>query len=225
MSSPVIIKSFQNGIAVILDDTLAFPDLLAEVGLKFRESAAFFKGAKMAVSFEKRTLTEEEEILLLRQIMDNCRLNIVCLVGKDEEKDRTFLKAIHQADKEKKEENDGQFYKGSLKSGQTLEIESSIVVIGNVGPGAVIAAKKNIVVIGSLLGEAHAGAGGETGCFVAALELSPEKLKIGNAKYEIPKKAGRWSIRPKVVPKIAYEKEGTVIAEPITKELLNMLPI
>ncbi len=34
MNSPVIIKSFQNGIAVILDETLAFPQLSEEVGLK-----------------------------------------------------------------------------------------------------------------------------------------------------------------------------------------------
>ena len=38
MNSPVIIKSFQNGIAVILDETLAFPQLSEEVGLKFRRS-------------------------------------------------------------------------------------------------------------------------------------------------------------------------------------------
>ena len=36
MNSPVIIKSFQNGIAVILDNTLDFPQLLEEVGMKFR---------------------------------------------------------------------------------------------------------------------------------------------------------------------------------------------
>ena len=86
MNSPVIIKSFQNGIAVILDETLAFPQLSEEVGLKFRESAAFFKDAKMAVSFEGRKLDAEEETQLVRQITENCSLHIVCLVGKDEEK-------------------------------------------------------------------------------------------------------------------------------------------
>ena len=48
MSSSVMIKSFQNGIAVILDDTIAFPVLLEEVGLKFKESASFFRNSKMA---------------------------------------------------------------------------------------------------------------------------------------------------------------------------------
>lgn len=223
MNSPVIIKSFQNGIAVILDDTLAFPVLLEEVGLKFKESAAFFRDAKMALSFEGRALSGEEEKQLVRQITANCSLHIVCLVGKDEEKNQTYLKAIHQI--EKKEENEGQFYKGNLKNGQILEMESSIIIIGDVYPGSSIVAKKDIIIIGGLYGEAYAGAGGGEGHFVVALEMSPEKLKIGNVKYDTSKKPGKWSIRPKVQPKIAYEKEGRVVLEPVTKELLNMLPI
>ncbi len=223
MNSPVIIKSFQNGIAVILDKNLDFPQLLEEVGLKFRESAAFFRDARMAVSFEGRKLDMEEETQLVRKITENCRLNIVCLVGKDEEKNQTYLKAIHQASK--KDEKEGQFYKGNLKNGQVLEIESSVVIIGDVGAGAVIAAKKDIIVIGGLYGEAYAGADGEAGHFVVALEMSPEKLKIGDTRYEPAKKPGRWSIRPKVTAKIAFEKEGSIVMEPVTKELLNMLPI
>ena len=222
MTSPVIIKSFQNGIAVILDETLAFPQLSEEVGLKFRESAAFFKDAKMAVSFEGRKLDAEEETQLVRQITENCSLHIVCLVGKDEEKNQTYLKAIHQASR--KDENEGQFYKGNLKNGQILEMESSVVIVGDVNPGAVIAAKKDIIIIGGLYGEAYAGADGVPGHFVVALELSPEKLKIGDVRYEPAKKSGRWSIRPKTQPKIAYEKEGKIVVEPVTKELLNMLP-
>lgn len=224
MNSPVIIKSFQNGIAVILDDAIPFPTLLEEVGMKFKESAAFFKDAKMAISFEGRVLSAEEEKELVAQITSNCSLHIVCLVGKDEEKNQTYLKAIHQVDK--KDENEGRFYRGNLKDGQVLEMDSSIVIIGDVYPGSCIAAKKDIIIIGGLYGEAYAGADGEKGHFVAALEMSPEKLKIGDIRYDNGgKKAGKWSIRPKVQPKIAYEKAGQVHVEPITKELLNMLPI
>ena len=223
MNSPVIIKSFHNGIAVLLDGEMAFPELLKEVGIKFKESAAFFKDAKMAISFEGRSLTTEEEKLLIREITSACRLNIICLVGKDEEMEQTYVRAIHQI--EKKDKDEGQFYKGNLKDGQTLEFDSSIVIIGDVYPGSCIAAKKDIIIIGGLYGEAYAGVDGREEHFVVALEMSPEKLRIGNVKYDTTKKPGRWSIRPKVQPKIAYVKKGTVVTEPITKELLNMLPI
>ena len=218
-----MIKSFQNGIAVILDDTIAFPVLLEEVGLKFKESASFFRNSKMAVSFEGRQLSTEEEKQLVEKITENCSLHIICLVGKDKEKNQTFIKAIRQI--EKREEEEGLFYRGNLKNGQKLEIESSIVIIGDVYPGSCIAAKKDIIIVGGLYGEACDGVGGGQGHFVVALEMSPEKLKIGDVRFDISKKQSKWSIRPKIQPKIAYEKDGRILMDPITKELLNMFLI
>ena len=58
----------------------------------------------------------------------------------------------------------------------------------------------------------------------AALEMSPENLKIGDLTYKNDTKQSKWSIRPKMQPKIACEKGGKVVIEPVTKELLNMLP-
>jgi len=42
------------------------------------------------------------------------------------------------------------FHKGSLRSGQKLEFEGSLVVIGDVNPGAEVIAGENIVVLGEL---------------------------------------------------------------------------
>ena len=56
MKNTVIIKSFQNGISVYLNGEIAFDELLGEVAFKFRESSNFFKDAKMAISFEGRSL-------------------------------------------------------------------------------------------------------------------------------------------------------------------------
>ena len=71
MRNAVIIKSFQNGISVYLNEEIPFLDLLDEVVFKFRESRNFFKNAKMAISLEGRTLTEEEERMVLNAICEN----------------------------------------------------------------------------------------------------------------------------------------------------------
>ena len=81
-------------------------------------------------------------------------------------------------------ENAGQFYKGTLKDGQTLETENSVIVLGDVYPGACIVSNKDIVILGGLYGQAYAGGSGDEGHFVVALEMSPEKLKIGDFKYK-----------------------------------------
>ena len=59
---------------------------------------------------------------------------------------------------------------------------------------------------------------------MAALEMAPERLQIGDFKYKCGKQM-KWSIKPKVQPKIAYVKDNKVVMEPITKELLSDLPL
>ena len=61
MSELVTIKSSPSGIELRLNANLPFPDLLKAVEEKFRQSADFFKNAKMAVSFSGRTLSISEE--------------------------------------------------------------------------------------------------------------------------------------------------------------------
>lgn len=226
MKNAVIIKSFQNGISVYLDGEIAFEELLKEIAFKFKESSHFFKDAKMAVSLEGRHLSEAEEWQVLNTISANSELHIVCLIGKDEETNQNFLKALQQLEYRKNEqENEGHFYRGTLKNGQILETESSIVVLGDVYPGSTIISTKDIVILGGLFGKAYAGGNGNDGHFVVALEMSPEKLQIGDFKYKSNDKSIKWSIKPKIQPKIAYVKDNKVVMEPVTKELLSDLPL
>ena len=226
MKNAVIIKSFQNGLSIYLDSEIPFSKLVEEIAFKFRESSHFFKDASMVVSFEGRELSDIEERQLVNTISANSDLNIVCIMGKNEETNKNYVKALQKLSYHQQVlENAGQFYKGTLKDGQTLETENSVIVLGDVYPGASIISNKDIVILGGLYGQAYAGGNGEDGHFVVALEMSPEKLKIGDFKYKTSEKQSKWSIKPKIQPKIAYVKDQRVIMEPITKELLNDLPV
>ncbi|MCM1173984.1 MAG: septum site-determining protein MinC [Blautia sp.] len=226
MKNPVIIKSFPNGLSLYLDDEMPFDRLLEEIAVKFKESAQFFRDAHMGISFEGRKLTEGEEREVLEVISGNSSLNIICIIGKDDETNQNYVRALQQLEFRRHEmENAGQFYKGTLKDGQLLETENSIIVMGDVYPGACIVSKKDIIVLGGLYGQAYAGGSGLDNHFVVALEMSPEKLKIGEFKYKTSEKQSKWPIKPKVQPKIAYVKDGRVMMEAITKELLNALPV
>ncbi len=227
MKNSVIIKSFPNGIVLHLDPEIPFELLLEDVTEKFRESNSFFKDARMALSIKGRILTDLEEQKILDAISQNSDLKIICLVAEDETTNQHFIRALQQADSgiEGTETQMGQFYRGTLKNGQVLETESSIVILGDVYPGSAIISAKDIIVLGGLFGEAYAGGNGSKGHFVAALEMSPEKLKIGDFKYFTKEKGTRWSIKPKVQPKIAYVREERVVIDSITKELLSELPL
>ena len=226
MKNPIVIKSFPNGLSIFLDEEIPFSELVEELAFKFRESAHFFKDASMVVSFEGRELSDQEERQLVNTISANSDLNIVCIMGKNDETNKNYVKALQKLSYHQQVmENAGQFYKGTLKDGQTLETENSVIVLGDVYPGASIVSNKDIVILGGLYGQAYAGGNGEEGHFVVALEMSPEKLKIGDFKYKTSEKQSKWTIKPKIQPKIAFVRDQRVIVEPITKELLNDLPV
>ena len=77
------------------------------------------------------------------------------------------------------------FHRGSLRSGQRLETEGSIVIIGDVNSGAEVIASDNIVVVGTLRGLAHAGAKGNKNAIIAAGKLDAVQIRISNIVKEI----------------------------------------
>lgn len=227
MKNSVILKSFPNGIVLHLDPEMAFEELIIDIADKFHESSSFFKDARMALSIKGRMLTDEEEKQILDAISENSKLQIICLVGEDDATNQNFVKALQQTDFSGKPGagDEGQFYRGTLKNGQILETESSIVILGDVYPGSAIISARDIIILGGLFGEAYAGGNGDYHHYVAALEMSPQKLKIGDFKYKQKEKTSKWSIKSKVQPKIAYVKDEKVIMDSLTKELLSELPV
>ncbi len=221
MKEAVLIKSFSKGIALHLDAEMPIEDLLQEIAYKFSEARAFFGKASMALSIEERQVTGAEEIRILETIRQNSDLNIICIVGKDEATNKNFIKALAHMEKKLSGGEDGQFMKGSLKNREVLETENSIIILGDVYPGSAVISAKNIIILGGLYGEAYAGGNGQEGAFVAALEMEPERIKVGDFKYKPATKQSKWGIRPKVQPKIAYVKNNKVVFEPLTKEVLS----
>ncbi len=69
----------------------------------------------------------------------------------------------------------------TLRSGQKLESEHSLVIFGDVNSGAEVVAGGDIVVLGVLRGVAHAGAYDESGGgrIIYAQNLQPTQLRIG----------------------------------------------
>ena len=77
------------------------------------------------------------------------------------------------------------YHRGSLRSGQRLEVDGSVVIIGDVNSGAEVMASDNIVVLGNLRGLAHAGAKGNKQALIAAGLLDVVQIRIANIVREI----------------------------------------
>lgn len=198
MDRLVTIRSCRYGIEIYLDPEVSFEVLLEHVENKFRSSARFFEGAQVAVSFLGRRLSYTEEQAVLSLISEAAGMDIVCVIDPDREHELAYRRIVEKALSDIPI-RDGQFYRGTLGKRQVIESDTSIIILGNVEPGASVIAKGSIIVIGALYGKAHAGAAGNPQAYIAALSMHPGCLRIGDveARHPMPGRS-RFVYGPKI---------------------------
>lgn len=254
MRNTVIIKGNRYGISIVLDKETEFSKLLEDLALKLENAEEFFDCEKqLAVTFEGRSLSNEELDQVLSVIENNSRLNIQYVMDENSDLEATFFDIIQTAkaaepeekkpepelievtampdiaaapsdwdameDVPAKEDNTGMFYKGTLRSGQTLETRDSLVIIGDVNPGANVIAGGNIVIIGALKGSVAAGSNGNTNAFVMALSMEPIQIQIADiiARSSDTKKASK----SKKEAMIASIVNNQICIDPVSKTAIQ----
>ncbi len=96
----------------------------------------------------------------------------------------------------------------TLRSGFSIQHPGHVVIIGDVNPGAEVIAGGDVVVWGRLRGVVHAGAEGNEGAVICALDLSPTQLRISGQISIPPQRRG------KPQPEMVRLQDGQVVAEP-----------
>lgn len=94
----------------------------------------------------------------------------------------------------------------TVRSGQRIECEGDIVVMGDVNPGGEIIAGGNIVVFGKLKGLAHAGCSGRSDVRIAAVYMYPKQLRLSGKVVTFP-----GDRQYPEGPEIAELKDGKVV--------------
>ena len=107
-------------------------------------------------------------------------------------------------------------HKGTVRSGERISSNGNLCIIGDVNPGAIVSAKKNIYVWGKLLGIAFAGKSGNKNASITSLYLNPLQLRIADVIAIGPKD------KPKnCYPEIALIDKQTIIIKPHLIENVN----
>lgn len=223
MALPVIVKSTKRGIQLVLDSEIPFNELADKIQEKFEASKEFFQDTSFSLSFSGRVLSLDEQRQIIQILHDSCNIEIVCILEENELLDDYIFEKMEQIALEKRQKS-GQFHKGDIQAGQTLECDHSVVIIGSILPGGKVLSKGNIVVIGSLKGYAYAGVSGKRDAFICALDIDSDKLRIaeetlGTSRlflHEKPNDTNR-------LPQIAFAKDKTIVIEPLTKGYLNKI--
>ncbi len=222
MAKGIVIKSFSNGIKVFLNEEDSFEEIVENVSCKFNESKSFFKGSKIAIYFEGRHLSDNEEKYLIRSIEEAGELTILYLISNDSAVGENYKKAI-DAPCANTITSDlfGKLILGGIKRGERLETESGAVIMGDIEPGAILVTGGSVVVLGGIYGTVKVSPyENPEKYFVAANDFSCEKLVIGNALY-MPHEKSKWVIKPKMQSKIAYIANERIVVENISCDTLK----
>ena len=222
MREPVVIKSFPNGLKLILNPEIPFEDLYVAFAQKLIESERFLGDAKLVITFDGRKLSELEERALIEAFGEYTKVTILCIMDRDEKKNEVFIQAANAFSPSGEADNTS-VYKGTLHAGQNLETEGSIVVLGDVNPGASVTAAGSVIILGTIYGDVLAGSEGDEGAFVVALDIKAEHISVAGQKCRyFSKNAG--FLRKIAGAKIIYIGGEGIVCDDITKEFLANIP-
>ncbi len=175
MSRNINIFLKKENIVLRIKDDVEISEIIEELKEKLPELKKFYQEEKTPILITGRILksAEIEEIQSL--------INHEIKVKIEFDSPRTLgLHGIKKTFKKEIEVSETKFYKSSLRSGQRLEFEGSIVILGDVNDGAEVIAEDNIIVLGSLRGMAHAGAKGNDSAIIAAHIIESPQIRISN---------------------------------------------
>jgi septum site-determining protein MinC len=203
----VVLKGKKDGVNVILTSDMPFAIILKEIQTKFEQSREFFSKGKYKVNFSGRSLSQKERLQveqMLLSLLDDSEI----LIGYDTPEE------LSPKPFEDIKEGYTKFHEGTVRSGQRVQSEGNLVIVGDVNPGSEIVAAGNVVVMGAMRGIVHAGCTGNRSAFIVALNLAPTQIRIADIITRPPDN----EIRTDVVPEKAFVKENTIyIEEYLTK--------
>lgn len=180
MKNCVSINLKKNQILIKINDDAEQNEIVENLKKKLPELKKLYKDEKTPIMVTGKILKNKE----IDQIQEIIKEKIDVEIDFDMPKSlglssitRTFNKEIAMSETK--------FHKGSLRSGQKMEVEGSLVILGDVNSGAEVMASDNIVVLGALRGLAHAGAKGNKQAIIAAGLLDTVQIRISNIVREI----------------------------------------
>ena len=170
----------KDEILIKLNDKANCEIIIEELRKKLPELKKLYKDAKTPIRVVGKVLKNKEidqiQALIQEKIEVEVEFDMPKSLGLSSIK-KTFDKEIYISETK--------FHHGSLRSGQKLESQGSIVILGDVNSGAEVIASDHIVVLGALRGLAHAGAKGNKQAIVAAGLFDAVQIRIANIVKEI----------------------------------------
>jgi len=177
MREYVMFKGSRNGLQLVLDDSADFTVILDTLKAKLESAVVFFtKGTTVEVPSKVRVLTLEEQQDLAK-LLATYGL-IFCQTTEEpdivEEVSATMEKV------------ETLFVDKTIRSGQEVLYIGSVVITGDVNPGAKVIAGGDVIIKGACRGVVHAGAYGNADATITADRLLASQIRIASLIARAP---------------------------------------
>ncbi len=229
MKEAVKIKSYPKGLKLQLNPEADMNDIISEINEKFYTSREFFGKKQIALAIEGREVSDADETQIIDAIRTHSDLFVVCTVGTDEglkvlmEEGVSSVGGKQELPQVAKEiSSNALILYRNLNDVDDIKADDTVIVYGDVEKGAKIHAGRNILVMGGIYGEVHAGEDGGHDSFVFALEMDPEEISIAKIHMEKKKSVmGLFRGNVKKQPSIALLEAQEVVIYPATREIVH----
>ncbi len=222
--SQVMIKGTRKGPSITLGEG-EWKSLLAEVQDRLSQAPAFFRNSNVHVNVGNRNLSTDE-LRWLVNILGQHSVRLASLrtdseVSSSAAETLQIRLALPESISDvpgvrvpTPDVSEGLLVRRTLRSGQLVQHPGHIVVVGDINPGAEVIAGGDVIVWGRVRGTVQAGALGDSGSIVCALDLAPAQLRIGKLIAISPEeRVGRGADTSRK-PEVAFVQDGQIVAEP-----------
>lgn len=203
MKNCITIQTKKDSVTIKISEEATQEEILKDLKKKLPELKKLYKDDTTPILITGKIIKNDE--------MDEIKEIIQGTLQVEIEFDSPRILGLHGIKKTFNKDiatSETQFHRGSLRSGQKIEYEGSLVILGDVNAGAEVLAGENIVVLGILRGMAHAGAKGNKEAIIAAASIESPQIRIANIVKEIERAEVREDLKT-----YAYIKDDTVMLD------------
>ena len=189
MANPtVVLRAYRDGLHLIIRPHLSITEVEEAIQQEISRMNRSLAGASVQIDLKSPTLKEEEITHLTSKLQETYDLTVRGIDFSDDVVSPPIAAAptthaISQTTevRDTRDNEPSRIVPYTIRSGQTEEFpQGSLIIYGDVNSGAEVRAGGDIVVLGTLRGNAYAGMNGRLSAVIIAMDFAPLQLQIGN---------------------------------------------
>lgn len=205
----VTFKGTPDGLRLIIPQGLDWEEVRCQLQQRLSAGERLWQtGAEVILEAGERLL-DGQQLQVMEELLTAQQLRLIKVCTSRRQTAVAAAVAGHSVDQAAKTDTQSftepLYVQTTMRSGMQLVHPGTIVVIGDVNPGAELIADGDILVWGALRGLAHAGASGNGKALIFALKLRPTQLRIAERVARSPDEA---PVSPQ--PEVAYVRDSAI---------------